>query len=123
MKKQQPTAPEKQEIHEPQPVQLPLDVRIKSLCPEGKIKAFASMNIAGQFAIDNIKIVEGEKGTFVSMPSMKDGKGQYRDICFPVTAEFRNQINSAVMGAYKQELEKIQSHASEQAQSSPAMAM
>ena len=88
-----------------------LDVRITSMYPpgvQGGIRAYASATIAGCFAVRGIKIVEGGKdGLFVSMPSRKTQDG-YKEICFPVTAEFRNQLYGAVMDAYHQALELAQ---------------
>ncbi len=64
--------------------------------------------IDGCFAVRGIKLVEGGKdGLFVSMPSRKTQDG-YKEICFPVTAEFRNQLYGAVMDAYHQALELAQ---------------
>lgn len=88
-----------------------LDIRITSMYPpaeKGGIRAYASATIAGCFAVRGIRVVEGgEKGLFVSMPSRKTQEG-YKDICFPVTAEFRDQLNRAVLGAYRQALEMAQ---------------
>ena len=75
-----------------------LDVRITSMYPpgvQGGIRAYASATIAGCFAVRGIKIVEGGKdGLFMSMPSRKTQDG-YKDICFPVTEEFRNELKQA----------------------------
>jgi stage V sporulation protein G len=68
------------------------------------MRANASVNINDSFAIRNIKVVEGSKGLFVSMPSYKAGNGEYKDICFPCTKEAREQFNEAVIGAYQQAL-------------------
>lgn len=80
---------------------LRFDVKINSMKPDESIKARASININGAFAVHGIKIIEGSKGLFVSMPSYKMGN-EYKDICFPVTAECRKQINDAVLSAYEQ---------------------
>ena len=84
-----------------------LDIRITSMYPpteKGGIRAYASATIDGGLGIRGIKIVEGgESGLFVSMPSRKTVDG-YKDICFPVTAEFREELHGAVMGAYRQAL-------------------
>lgn len=88
-----------------------LDVRITSMYPpgvQGGTRAYASVTIDGCFAVRGIKLVEGGKdGLFVSMPSRKTQDG-YKEICFPVTAEFRNQLHGAVMDAYRQALELAQ---------------
>lgn len=88
-----------------------LDVRITSMYPpgvQGGIRAYASATIAGCFAVRGIKIVEGGKdGFFMSMPSRKTQDG-YKDICFPVTEEFRNELKQAVLGAYGEALSMAQ---------------
>jgi len=104
-------APEKTEK---QTLPIDLDVRINSIRPQGNLKAIASATINGQFAVRNIKVMESSKGLFISMPSYKGGNGQFRDICFPTTAEFREQLNSAVLGAYHQTLAQGQKEAAQQ---------
>jgi stage V sporulation protein G len=68
--------------------------------PKNSIVAFASANIAEVFAVNNIKVINSEKGLFVAMPQVKDGKGEFRDICFPITREFRQKLNDAILGEY-----------------------
>ena len=91
------------------------------------VPAIASATIAGCFAVRGIKIVEGGKdGLFVSMPSRKTQDG-YKDICFPVTAEFRKELHQAVLGAYEQALTMAQTAAPQTAapqeeQAGPQMA-
>lgn len=89
-----------------------VDIRITSMYPpreKSGIRAYASATIGKCFAVRGIKIVEGgEDGLFISMPSRKTQDG-YKDICFPVTAEFREQLNSAVLEAYKSALTMAQS--------------
>ena len=84
------------------------DVKIHSIRPEGSCKATASVNIYGDFAVRGIKIMEGSKGLFISMPSYKAGNGEYKDICFPCTAESRKEFDQAVFGAYEQALTQSQ---------------
>lgn len=94
------TSKEKEVMEEGrQPVQL--EVRIHSIKPDESIKATASVNINGAFAIRGVKVVEGSNGLFVSMPSYKAGN-EYKDICFPITAESRKRLHEAVLGAYEQ---------------------
>lgn len=98
--------------------QLPMkvDVKIGSIRPEGSIKAIASVNLNDCFAIRNVKVVDSSKGLFVAMPSYKAGNGEYKDICFPVTKEFREQLNQAVIGAYNQALTQSQNTAPDHAE-------
>ncbi len=75
-----------------------------TLCDKpGTLKGFASVTIDEQFAINGIRIVEGEYGPFLSMPSKKVGE-DYEDICFPVTKECRDKLHEAVINAYKEKL-------------------
>jgi|SRR5665648_149416 len=80
------------------------DVKIQSIRPEGTLRATATININDAFAIRGVKLMEGSKGLFVSMPSYKAGNGEYKDICFPCTSEARKEFDKAVIGAYEQAL-------------------
>ena len=88
-----------------------LDIKISSMYPPGQqggIRAYASATLDGCFAVRGIKVVEGGRdGLFVSMPSRKTTDG-YKEVCFPVTAEFRDQLHNAVMDAYQQALTMAQ---------------
>ena len=71
------------------------------------VKAYASVNIGGAFAVHGIKVIDSVKGVFVSMPSnsyKKDGKVEYSDICHPITAEARNELIEKVTEAYEMKL-------------------
>lgn len=88
-----------------------IDVRINSLTPDnGSIKAIASVNFGDCIAVKGVKAMEGKNGLFVSMPSQKGKDGNYHDICFPITADFRNQLNNAVEQAYNQAITQVQEH-------------
>lgn len=110
--------------------QLPLkyEARIHSLYPEGSVRAAASVNLNGCFAIRGVKVMEGPKGLFVSMPSHKSGD-EYKDICFPCTKEARNALHEAVLNAYEQALHQNQGmqaasqDASQENQAAPQMTM
>ena len=89
-----------------------LDVRIYPQAGKENVLAFASVNIGGVFAVNDVRVMDSRKGKFVAMPSRKtnrldkDGNAQYRDICFPVTKEMREAFNGAVLRAYEQALQK-----------------
>lgn len=68
---------------------------------EGKVKAAASMNIEDMFVVKNVRLVDGAKGMFMSMPSHKNAEGEYKAICFPITDEFRLQMQGALIAAYE----------------------
>ena len=78
----------------------------------GSVKAFASVNMDEEFAVTGLRVIEGEKGLFVSMPSRKTEKG-YEDTCFPITAECREKLNQSVMEAYEQKLSQQEAKANE----------
>lgn len=78
---------------------------------DSSVKAYASVNIGGAFAVHGIKVIDSAKGTFISMPSnsyKKDGKMQYSDICHPITAEARNELIDKVIEAYEAKLSEEQ---------------
>lgn len=91
-----------------QPMPMKVDVKISSIRPEGNVRAYASINLNDCFAIRNVKVVDSSKGLFIAMPSYKAGNGEYKDICFPITKELREQLNNAVIDAYKQALTQSQ---------------
>ena len=120
-------APVPQEEQRPQPLQY--DVNIYPSKGDGTQKASATVNINEQFAIRGLKIMEGSKGLFVSMPSYRAGNGEYKDICFPCTKESRADFDKVVLAAYEQKMEQLQTEApqqeasqQEQEQSQPVMA-
>ncbi len=102
MKKAQTPAPAPAQ----EAVPMYVDVKIHALHANGPVLADASVNLNGCFAIRGVKVVEGSSGPFVSMPSYKTKDG-YKDICFPVTKEFRQQLHQAVLDAYQQTLEQL----------------
>ena len=78
---------------------------------EGSRKGLARMYIDESFVVSNISVVDGEKGLFVSMPSVKTGKtykgkADFRDVCFPVTKEFRQTLYDTVLDEYNKALEQ-----------------
>lgn len=100
-----------------QPFPMKVDVKIGPIRPEGSVRAYASVNLNDCFAIKNVKVMDSTKGLFVAMPSYKAANGEYKDICFPVTKEFREQLINAVIEAYKQSL--TQSHQQKAADAPP----
>lgn len=69
-------------------------------------KGLARMYIEDSFVVQNISVVEGKNGLFVSMPAYKNSRGDYQDIAFPITKDFREKLFSSVLDTYKQEREK-----------------
>lgn len=75
-----------------------------------KVKAYASVNLGGEFVIKDIAVVDGQKGLFARMPfrsyKSSDGETKYSDIAFALTDEARQSLNDAVLGAYREALEE-----------------
>ena len=84
-----------------------MEVRITSIVGAEKLKAYASVCFEDKFLIKGIRIIDGSNGRFVSMPSRKSKNGSFYDICFPVTKEFRNEMNDMVLAAYNQKMEEM----------------
>ena len=96
----------------------PMDVDVNIYRPsaQGPVLADASVTIGGCFAIRGIKIREGKNGPFVSMPS-RTVNGEYKDVCFPCTKEFKQQFDQTVLGAYQQAMDQsLQQHQGQQEQ-------
>ena len=112
--KKAPAEPVKaQEQVQEQTSKLPtIQARIDHITGYEKVKAFASANIGGAFAIHGMRVVDGEKGLFVAMPStsfQRDGKTEYQETFHPVSGEARKALNDAVLQAYEQKLSEEQS--------------
>ena len=76
------------------------DVRIRKVEKEGKMKAVVSITIDEEFVVHDIKIIEGEKGLFIAMPSRKAADGEYRDIAHPINSSTREKIQALVLEKY-----------------------
>lgn len=79
---------------------LKLDVNVRPIAPMGNLLAYANVTIGDCFKIDGFRICSGENGLYVNMPSTQDKQGKWRDVCWPVTADFRRQLNDALIDGY-----------------------
>ncbi len=77
------------------------DVRLRKVNTEGKMKAIASITIDDAFVVRDIRVIEGQNGLFVAMPSRKTPDGEFRDIAHPITPEARELIQSAILREYE----------------------
>ena len=80
------------------------DVRVRKVTKEGKMKAVVSITIDNEFVVHDIKVIEGEKGLFIAMPSKKATDGEYRDIAHPINSETRDKIQSMISDSYQKAL-------------------
>lgn len=82
------------------------DVRIRKVSDEGKMKAIVSITFDDEFVVHDVKIIEGQNGLFVAMPSRKMGEGDFRDIAHPLLSETRNKIKDAIFAEYEKLLKE-----------------
>ena len=82
------------------------DVRVRKVAKEGKLKAVVSITMDEEFVVHDIKVIEGEKGLFIAMPSKKAVDGEYRDIAHPINSETREKIQSIILENYEKVLEE-----------------
>lgn len=90
------------------------DIRVRKLNTEGRMKAIISVTFDEAFVVHDIKVVEGEKGLFVAMPSKRMPDGEYKDIAHPISSSMREIIQTAVLAAYEKALDVAQSEVQEE---------
>ena len=76
------------------------DVRAKKIAQKGKMRAVVSVTFDEQFVVHDIKVIEGDKGLFIAMPSKKSPEGEFRDIAHPINAETRKMLQDKILEAY-----------------------
>ena len=81
------------------------DVRIRKVAKDSKMKAVVSITLDNEFVVHDIKVIDGEKGLFIAMPSRKNADGEYHDIAHPINAETRKMFEDAIFEAYNKEEE------------------
>lgn len=82
------------------------DIKIRKIFTEGKIKAVVSIILDGDFAVHDLKVIEGIERLFVAMPNRKSEDGRYQDIVHPISSEARAQLEQVVLGKYKETVER-----------------
>lgn len=80
------------------------DVRIRKVEKEGKMKAIVSITLDDEFVVHDIKVIEGDKGLFIAMPSRKGADGEYRDIAHPINSDMRTRIQDLIIENYRKAL-------------------
>lgn len=81
------------------------DVRIRKISNDGKMKAIVSITFENEFVVHDIKVIEGQNGLFIAMPSRKTPDGEFKDIAHPINTETREKIQNSILNAYKEALE------------------
>ena len=82
------------------------DVRVRKIEKEGKMKAVVSITLDDEFVIHDIKVIEGEKGFFIAMPSRKASDGEYRDIAHPINSQTREQMQTIILEKFQEAQEE-----------------
>lgn len=80
------------------------DIRVRRIMKEGKMKAVVSITLDDEFVVHDIKVIEGDKGLFIAMPSKKASDGEYRDIAHPINSAAREEIQKQILESYEKAL-------------------
>jgi len=78
------------------------DIRVRKVAKEGKMRAVVSITIDDEFVVHDIKVIEGEKGLFIAMPSRKASDGEYKDIAHPINSDTRDRIQKMILEKYQE---------------------
>ena len=78
------------------------DIRVRKLTKEGKMKAVVSVTFDDVFVVHDIKVIDGDKGLFIAMPSRRAGDGEYRDIAHPINSDMRDRVQSEILAKYEE---------------------
>ena len=82
------------------------DVRIRKIATEGKMKAIVSVTFDNEFVVHDIKVIEGQNGLFIAMPSRKTPDGEFKDIAHPINTDTREKIQNFILKAYEEAMEE-----------------
>lgn len=82
------------------------DVRLRKIETEGKLRAYVSITFDDSFVVHDLRVIDGNKGMFVAMPSKRLPNGDHKDIAHPINTEIREKIQNAVLDVYRRELEE-----------------
>ena len=80
------------------------DVRVRKIAKEGKMKAIVSVTFDDEFVVHDIKVINGQNGLFVAMPSRQIADGDFRDIAHPINAKTRKKVQDAIFSEYEKVL-------------------
>ena len=80
------------------------DIRVRKIENGGKMKAVVSITIDEEFVVHDIKVIEGEKGLFIAMPSRRASDGEFKDVAHPIKSETRENLQRIILERYEQEM-------------------
>ena len=78
------------------------DIRVRKLTKEGKTNPVVSVTFDDVFVVHDIKVIDGDKGLFIAMPSRRAGDGEYRDIAHPINSDMRDRLQSEILAKYEE---------------------
>ena len=78
------------------------DIRVRKLTKEGKLQPVVSVTFDDVFVVHDIKVIDGDKGLFIAMPSRRAGDGEYRDIAHPINSDMRDRLQSEILAKYEE---------------------
>ena len=84
------------------------DVRVRKIAKEGKMRAVVSITLDDVFVVHDIKVIEGDRGLFIAMPSKKGADGEFKDIAHPINAETRELVQRTILESYEKALTEIE---------------
>ncbi len=84
------------------------DVRFRKINKEGKMRAIVSITLDDEFVVHDIKIIEGESGLFIAMPSRRSSEGEYKDIAHPINSDTRERLQNIIMQGYRENLAALE---------------
>ncbi|MEJ8553586.1 MULTISPECIES: septation regulator SpoVG [Tepidibacter] len=84
------------------------DVRVRKITDDGKMKGIVSVTFNNLFVVHDIKIIEGQNGLFIAMPSRKITEGEFRDIAHPINSHMRQVLQDSILNAYEEALAKME---------------
>ena len=84
------------------------DVRVRKIAREGKMRAVVSITLDDVFVVHDIKVIEGDRGLFIAMPSKKGVDGEFKDIAHPINAETRELVQRTILESYEKALAEIE---------------
>ena len=82
------------------------DVRIRKIATEGKMKDIVSVTFDNEFVVHDIKVIEGQNGLFIAMPSRKTPDGEFKDIAHPINTDTREKMQSSILAAYEEAMQE-----------------
>ncbi|MBQ7679507.1 MAG: septation regulator SpoVG [Butyrivibrio sp.] len=89
------------------------DVRVRKVARQGKMRAIVSVTFDEEFVVHDIKVIEGDKGLFIAMPSKKSVDGEYRDIAHPINSQMRQVLQQSILDAYEKAADAVEDAAAE----------